>query len=162
MVVCTGGMPSLSSVNRWNSEVKAAALIAHRLVAHMLSIFPRSTATVHTANGDVTRWSFASTCERVARPDAPPLALPERNYFLWSGSLSSAAALRHAGDIPSLIWPEDRSWFIGAPIFTAEIAVGADERTIQDVLDAPALGARRAERGGVLMPRPPTARASRG
>lgn len=55
MVVCTGGMPSLSSVNRWNSEVKAAALIAHRLVAHMLSIFPRSTATVHTANGDVTR-----------------------------------------------------------------------------------------------------------
>lgn len=36
MVVCTGGMPSLSSVNRWNSEVKAAALIAHRLVAHML------------------------------------------------------------------------------------------------------------------------------
>ena len=36
MVVCTGGMPSRSSVNRWNSEVKAAALIAHRLVAHML------------------------------------------------------------------------------------------------------------------------------
>lgn len=36
MVVCTGGMPSLSSVNRWNSEVKAAALIAHRLVAHIL------------------------------------------------------------------------------------------------------------------------------
>ena len=63
MVVCTGGMPNLSSVNRWNSEVKAAALIAHRLVAHMLSIFPRSTATVHTANGDVTRWSSASTSD---------------------------------------------------------------------------------------------------
>ncbi|GAB2520229.1 hypothetical protein GCM10027064_17210 [Microbacterium petrolearium] len=90
---------------------------------------------------------------RIARPDAPPLVLPERNYFLWSGPLSSAAALRHTGDIPSLIWPDDRSWFIGAPIYTSEIAVGADEQVIRAVLEAPslgALGARRAERGDVL------------
>lgn len=87
---------------------------------------------------------------RVARPDVPPLALPGRKYFLWSGPLRSAAALRHTGDIPSLVWPEDRSWFIGAPIYTAEIAVGADAQIIQAVLDAPSLGARRAERGDVL------------
>lgn len=90
---------------------------------------------------------------RVARPDAPPLMLPERNYFLWSGPLSSAVALRHNGDIPSLIWPEDRSWFIGAPIYTSEIALGAGGRIVQVVLDAPslsALGARRVGRGEVL------------
>jgi hypothetical protein len=90
---------------------------------------------------------------RVARPDAAPLMLPQRNYFLWSGPLSSVAALRHNGDIPSLIWPEDRSWFIGAPIYTREIAVGADGRIIRAVLDAPrlhALGVRRAKRDEVL------------
>lgn len=90
---------------------------------------------------------------RVARPDAAPLPLPARNYFLWSGPLSSASALRHTGDIPSLVWPEDRSWFIGAPIYTSEIAVGAEERIIRAVLDAPLLrarGARRAGRGEVL------------
>lgn len=90
---------------------------------------------------------------RVARPHAAPLMLPARNYFLWSGPISSVAALRHNGDIPSLIWPEDRSWFIGAPEYTTEIAIGADERILRTVLDAPALrarGARRAERDELL------------
>lgn len=90
---------------------------------------------------------------RIARPDVPPLTLPARNYFLWSGPLSSAAALRHTGDIPSLIWPEDRSWFIGAPIYTSEIALGADERIIRTLLNAPqlrSLGARVAVRSEVL------------
>lgn len=96
----------------------------------------------------------AMSRRRVARPDASPLNLPARNYFLWTGSLSSVAALRHTGDIPSLIWPEDRSWFIGAPIYTTEIALGADERIVRAVLNAPsvrALGARRAGRDEVLL-----------
>ena len=29
---------------------------------------------------------------------------------------------------PSLIWPTDRAWFIGIPIYTAEIAIGAERR----------------------------------
>jgi hypothetical protein len=88
--------------------------------------------------------------DRVARPDVAPLALPGRNYFLWSGPLSSVAALRHTGDIPSLIWPEDRSWFIGAPIYTREIALGASERMARAVREAPSLRARAAGRHEVL------------
>lgn len=108
--------------------------------------FPHDEAVLRQAQESMAR-------RRVARPYAAPLMLPERNYFLWSGPLSSVAALRHNGDIPSLIWPEDRSWFIGAPIYTSEIAVGADERIIRAVLDAPglhALGARRAKPDEVL------------
>ena len=104
-------------------------------------------------DGELRRAQEAMARRRVARPDASPLTLPGRNYFLWSGPLSSVGALRHTGDIPSLIWPEDRSWFIGAPIYTSEIALGADERVARAVLDASALrelGARRAEPDEVL------------
>jgi hypothetical protein len=48
--------------------------------------------------------------ERVERPDVEPLDLPHRRYYLWTGPLRSAMAFRQE---PSLIWPEDRSWFIG-------------------------------------------------
>ena len=91
--------------------------------------------------------------DRVARPDVPSLELPARNYYLWSGPLASIMALQHSGDIPSLIWPEDRSWFIGAPIYTGEIAVGAEESVIQALLAAPEireLGARCAGREHIL------------
>lgn len=91
---------------------------------------------------------------RVVRPEVARLLLPHRDYIVWSGPLSSALALRHADDLPSMVWPDDRSWFIGAPIYTCEIALGADEHVIHALLDAPtmqALGARRAERDDILL-----------
>ncbi len=90
---------------------------------------------------------------RVERPNARPLQLPNRNYHLWSGPLDSVLALGHHDNFPSLIWPEDRSWFIGIPIYSAEMAIGADERVIQSILAAPSmreLSARRASRDEAL------------
>ncbi len=102
-----------------------------------------------SAAGDaqgVPDW-FAAT--RVERPNAGLLRLPNRNYHLWSGPLDSALAFGHQKDFPSLIWPEDRSWFVGIPIYSAEMALGADARKIEEILSSPSmreLGARRAGR----------------
>lgn len=110
-------------------------------------VFPHDEAALQRAQEAMAR-------RRVARPAAAPLELPGRRYYLWSGPLSAATALKDAGgDIPTLIWPEDRSWFIGAPIYTSEIALGSDEETIRSVLDdhkIRALHARRATRSDVL------------
>src|SRR4051794_7412593 len=83
--------------------------------------------------------------DRVEAPDAEPLRLPHRDYYLWSGPLRTALAFRHeAQSPPSLIWPEDRSWFVGAPIYTNEIAVAGPEAVIEAVIADARLGARHA------------------
>jgi hypothetical protein len=82
---------------------------------------------------------------RVEAPDAEPLVLPHREYYLWTGPLRSALAFRHeASSPPSLIWPEDRSWFIGAPIYTNEIAVAGSPEVVEAVLRDRRLDARTA------------------
>jgi hypothetical protein len=82
---------------------------------------------------------------RVESPDAEPLALPHREYYLWTGPLRSALAFRHeAWSPPSLVWPDDRSWFVGAPIYTNEIAVAAAADVIDAVLADSRLVARTA------------------
>jgi hypothetical protein len=54
---------------------------------------------------------------------------------------------RHQADSrPSLIWPDVRSWFIGAPIYTNEIAVAGPTGVIDAVLADPLLLARTATR----------------
>jgi hypothetical protein len=82
---------------------------------------------------------------RVECPDAEPLRLPERAYYLWSGPLRSAMAFRHESNSPpSLIWPEDRAWFVGTPIYSNEIAVAGPDELIDAVLRDDRLSARRA------------------
>jgi hypothetical protein len=84
-------------------------------------------------------------------PDTEPLDLPHRRYYLWTGPLRSAMAFRHQPhDPPSLIWPADRSWFVGLPIYTNEIAVAGSTRLIDAVIAHPRLGARRATPDDVL------------
>lgn len=81
--------------------------------------------------------------ERVERPAAAPLELPHRRYYLWTGPLRSATALRRQPSCPpSLVWPQDRSWFVGIPIYTREIAVGGTTATVAAVLADPRLRAR--------------------
>lgn len=80
---------------------------------------------------------------RVERPAAPPLHLPHRAYHLWTGPLRAALALRHEA-VPSLVWPEDRTWFLGAPIYTRELAVGGPAHVVDALLADPRLAARRA------------------
>jgi hypothetical protein len=73
--------------------------------------------------------------ERVECPDVEPLDLPYRRYYLWTGPLRSATAFRHQPNHPpSLVWPEDRSWFVGAPIYTKEIAVAGTTMVIDAVV----------------------------
>ena len=89
--------------------------------------------------------------EPVERPDVEPLDLPHRRYYLWTGPLRSAMAFRHQPhDPPSLIWPEDRSWFVGAPIYTNEIAVAGTTVVVDAVVADPRLNARRATPDDVL------------
>jgi hypothetical protein len=83
--------------------------------------------------------------QRVETPDAEPLVLPHREYYLWTGPLRSALAFRHqAASPPSLIWPEDRSWFVGAPIYTNEIAVAGTPDLVDAIVRDPRLTARAA------------------
>jgi hypothetical protein len=81
--------------------------------------------------------------DSVECPDAQPLELPNRRYYLWSGPLRSVTALREKWeDPPSLVWPEDRSWFLGAPIWTNEIALGGTKLLIDAVVGDPRLNGR--------------------
>jgi len=85
---------------------------------------------------------------RIERPDADPLELPNSRYYLWTGPPRSATAFEH--DAPSLIWPDDRSWFVGVPIYTNEIAVAAATDLIDTILADPRFGAREATPDDVL------------
>lgn len=88
---------------------------------------------------------------RVERPAASPLELPDRRYHLWTGALRSATAFRGLIDEPpSLVWPDDRSWFVAAPIYTREAAVAGPAELIDAVLASAVLDARRADRPTVL------------
>jgi hypothetical protein len=42
------------------------------------------------------------------------------------------------------VWPEDRSWFVGVPIYTNEIAVASTTVVVDAVVAYPRLSARRA------------------
>jgi hypothetical protein len=88
---------------------------------------------------------------RVQRPDVAALALPHRHYFLWTGPLGAITAFRHQPrDPPSLIWPEDRSWFVGAPIYTNELAIAGTSAVIDTLLTVPGLNAHRTTPDTVL------------
>jgi hypothetical protein len=51
---------------------------------------------------------------------------------------------RCATSPPSPIWPEDRSWFVGTPIYSNEIAVAGSRELIDTVLHDNRLSTRRA------------------
>ena len=62
---------------------------------------------------------------------------------MWGGPLRSALAFRqHPYSPPSLIWPEDRSCFVGAPIYTTEFAMGGSRDLIDAILGDARLNSR--------------------
>jgi hypothetical protein len=63
---------------------------------------------------------------------------------VWTGPLRSAGAFRaRLHSPPSLSWPRDRSWFVGIPIHTFEIAVAGSLPIIEAIVGEPKLDARR-------------------
>jgi hypothetical protein len=88
---------------------------------------------------------------RVERPAAERLELPHRAYHLWTGPLRAVLALDAAmHDLPSLVWPDDRTWFVGVPIYTRELAIGAPRAVVDALLADPTLAAREAAPSDVL------------
>lgn len=77
----------------------------------------------------------------------PRLHLPDRDYLLFTGPLSAAAALSQrdrysfSWQSPNLIWPADRAWFIATEIDFDSTLIGGSENLIADVLAAPGLEA---------------------
>ncbi|MFE6971398.1 hypothetical protein [Isoptericola sp. NPDC057653] len=88
--------------------------------------------------------------ELVARPSAERLRLPHRDYHVWTGTTRSVIALRDVVELPSHVWPEHRAWFLGAPIYTAEVAVGGPADLVDAVLAEERLEARPATPSTVL------------
>lgn len=85
-------------------------------------------------------WAAA---REIPRPAVELLRLPHRDYYLWTGPLDTALAFEGVdADPPSLVWPDDRSWFLGVPIYTNEVAVGGSSGLAASLLAEAALGAR--------------------
>jgi hypothetical protein len=133
---------------------------AGRWIADMLGSFTGD-QPVHSGMWEGWGWWYdtrelAAARERLAaegveRPDVEPLDLPHRRYHLWTGPLASATAFGHEPEsVPSLIWPEDRSWFAGVPIYTNEIAFAGTTAIVDAVVADPRLDARRATPDYVL------------
>jgi hypothetical protein len=79
----------------------------------------------------------------VEYPDVAPLDLPNRRYYVWTGPLRSATAFdAWLHDPPSLVWPADRAWFVGIPIYTFEIAIAGSVAVVDAILGDPQLNAR--------------------
>jgi hypothetical protein len=82
--------------------------------------------------------------DMVEYPHTAPLELPDRRYYVWTGPLRSATAFHEwLHNPPSLIWPDDRSWFVGVPIYTTEIAIAGSLPVIDAIVGDPKLDARR-------------------
>jgi hypothetical protein len=93
----------------------------------------------------------AMAAERVEQPNVRLLELPYRTYYVWRGPLESITAFRHhPHNPPSLIWPEDRSWFVGIPIYSNDIAIGGSDVLFDALSAVPPLETRRATRSEVL------------
>lgn len=91
------------------------------------------------ARADVAR-------DMVEIPDVEPLDLPHRRYYVWTGPLQSVTAFRAwLHDPPSLIWPQDRSWFVGIPAYSAQIAVGGASPAVDAIVAEQKLNARRVD-----------------
>jgi hypothetical protein len=67
--------------------------------------------------------------------DGPRVTLPQRNYLLYSGPISSALAfLESEQQTPSLWWPGDRSWCVASEIDFCWTYVGGTFALIEELL----------------------------
>ena len=105
---------------------------ASRSVGMVVSVGPGSTAAEAAAARDE---AWQELVERmIERPAAPMLELPHRDYHLWHGRLAAARALERGHYSPTLMWPEDRSWFLSSDIDSAFSEVGGSRAALAPML----------------------------
>jgi hypothetical protein len=86
--------------------------------------------------------SRAELAGRLADPPIPTevrdgtrVALPGRNYFLYTGPLDAALAfIDSEGQSPNLFWPEDQSWCVASEIDLSSTYVGGSHQLRADLL----------------------------
>jgi hypothetical protein len=66
--------------------------------------------------------------------DGPRVALPRRDYVLFSGPVEAAAAIDEAAFTPNIWWPSDRAWCVVSAIDLPWTYVGAAAPVIADLL----------------------------
>jgi hypothetical protein len=75
---------------------------------------------------------------RAAVGEFPRFHLPNRTYYLLSGSVSAVAELRYPDSLtewrnPDLFWPDDRRWFVATDVDFWSLYVGGDDGFIADL-----------------------------
>jgi hypothetical protein len=75
-------------------------------------------------------WEGFGGLENTVVPER--LALPNRNYLLYSGPVDRAleSPMDPVDQSPNLWWPEDRAWFVGTEIDFDSTFVGGHDRLI--------------------------------
>ncbi len=94
-------------------------------------------------------WEGFGWIDRSRVTGQPRLHHPGRDYILLTGPLRSAGMVwaplgpegQHWAPTPNLMWPADRSWFVGSEIDFDSTVVGGPAELIQDLLEAPDLDA---------------------
>ncbi|WOF21489.1 hypothetical protein N8K70_08760 [Microbacterium betulae] len=109
---------------------------------------------------DKPTWQRGTLSDEISR--APRLELPERLHVLFRGATDDFAEVEWAERVPwtqgdptwtpspSILWPEDRTWFLATDVDLAYTLVGGSEASVSALLADTRLEARRAEPGASL------------
>lgn len=87
------------------------------------------------------RWWERRRVMRRARPGeikGPRVPLPNRDYFLFTGSVAEAVGWLEG---PNLWWPDDRAWCVASEIDLPHSYVGGSSGLISDILGSRRIGA---------------------
>jgi hypothetical protein len=167
----TRGLESDAEVDGWGIDPPDVGDIGERTLAALAALLPDGPCTIGIWSGwgglsGGVRLVFRSSGgagrgepgpfgvdPRITRAtfDGPLLVLPHRAYVLLAGEVeelrtpgwASRAGLGepHDAQLPNLIWPDDRSWFVATEIDHDSTIVGGDAALIDRVLGSTELEA---------------------
>lgn len=68
------------------------------------------------------------------RPGFVHLAVPHRDYHLWSGKRADAQAFLGEQQSPTMFWAADHSWFVNSDLDSARTEIGGDSALLAPLL----------------------------